>query len=442
MKTPLVLLAASLAGNALLAGLFVSRPGLLPPVVRDVFTSSTDRAATDAAEAADATHARRSRAAAKSAADAKAAAAARTGVWAALKTDDLPTLVARLRAAGFSAAVVRAVVNAQLEARFSARMNELLGTLGDTPFWKPEPFSSMNNPKFYESYTQLYRDRSKALRELLGDDFFAAGGADPTTAQRAQFGDLPKAKIALVQRIVDDYAEMLSQVRAATQGVTLPEDREKFALLEREKRADLAAILSPSELEAYEMRTSTITSRLRTGLTLMDATAAEFAAIFRAQQPFDELLNPTGGRSYTRDIQTRRTEAETQIAAQLKATLGDARYADYARATDYEYQQLARLAQNQGVGPDALVRAYDVRAAISAESMRIENARLGYAERAAALRALAEKARNQIAANVGLNVADAYAASATWLTAVQRGFTFQRNADGVWSFYPGPTAPK
>ena len=49
--------------------------------------------------------------------------------------------------------------------------------------------------------------------------------------------------LAVIQRINDDYAEMTAQLRAAMQGITLPEDRAKLLLLEREKRADLAALV-------------------------------------------------------------------------------------------------------------------------------------------------------------------------------------------------------
>ena len=440
MKLPPLLLAGSLAANAALLALFAFQPALAPPAFRDWFVGDAARAEQRAAE----TQAQRERADAT----ARAAAARRTTVWATLQSDDLRTLIARLRAAGFSPVVISAIVNARLEAAFSARMNALVGTLGDTPFWKPEPFSSGNNPKFYEAQNQIYRDRAKALREILGDDYFAAGGGDATAAQRRQFGDLPKAKIDLLQRIADDYAEMNAQVRAATGGIMLPEDRAKLALLEREKRADLAAILTPAELEDYEMRTSTITSRLRSGLTLMDATEAEFRTIYRVQQPFAETLYPApvgGIIRFTAEDSRLRTEAQNQIAAQLRTALGEQRYLDYVRSSNYEYQNLHRIAQQNNLPIDAINRSFDLRTSATEESMRLRDAKLEPAALATAMQALATSTKAKLVANLG-PAADNYMKNLPWLTSIERGYAVRISPDGTstttYSSAPPAPAPK
>ena len=435
MKPSTLLLAGTLSANAAFVAIFTFRPTLLPPAWREHFVSDATRAADLAAQ--------NKSTADRATAQARAADSQRAKTWANLNTSDLRTLVARLRAAGFSPAVIRAIVGARIEESFAARMSELLGSV-DAPFWKPDPFSSAQNPKFYEAQNQIYRDRTKALREILGDDYFAGSAIDATTAQRRQFGDLPKSKIELVQRIVDDYTEMNSQVKAAGGGVILPEDREKFALLEREKRADLATILTPAELEDYEMRNSTVTSRLRSGLTIMDASAAEFAVIFRAQQPFAEFLYPTGSYSFNAETSRQRTEAQKQIADQLRAALGEPRYADYARATSYDYQSLYRLAQRDNIPVDAINRAYDLRAATADESTRINDAKLSPADRSAALQALAASTRAKLASALGATVADAYVKSASWLTAIQNGHTIRLSPDGQLSIYIGsaPPSPK
>src|SRR5258707_692709 len=99
------------------------------------------------------------------------------------------------------------------------------------------------------------------FRDLLNDPFFATD--DVSATQRRQFGNLSRQKVDSVQRIEDDYSEMTSAIRAAMAGITLPEDRDKLALLAREKHADLAAVLTPGELADYELRSSPITSLLR-----------------------------------------------------------------------------------------------------------------------------------------------------------------------------------
>ncbi len=320
-------------------------------------------------------------------------------------------------------------------------MNELVGSI-DVPFWKPDAISSFNNPKFYETQSQIYRDRAKALREILGDDYFAGSAGDATAEQRRKYGDLPKSKIDLVERIADDYAEMISQVKAATNGIMLPEDREKLALLEREKRADLAAVLSPAELEDYEMRNSPMTSRLRGALTLLDASLEEYRTIYRIQQPFTDILYPTGSVSFTPDMARQRTESQKQVADQLKAALGEQRYADFTRASNYEYQNLFRLAQRDNVTVDAINRTYDLRASTAQESQRIQDAKLTPEARTAALQALVVDTKNKIIGNLGSNLAENYTKNLSWLNAIERGYTIRLSPDGSGiSMMTGPSTP-
>lgn len=417
-------------------GAFALRPAVAPSAIRDLFVNDATRAAVIATE----NRAQHTRAAAQARAAAAQAAARRSRLWSTLDAADLRTLITRLRAAGFPPVVIRAVISSRLESSFAARMSELVGSI-DAPFWKPEPFSSYGNTRFYETQSQIYRDRAKALREILGDDYFAGSAGEATAEQRRKFGDLPKARIELIQRIVDDYAEMASQVRASTQGIILPEDREKLALLEREKRTDLAAILSPAELEDYEMRNSPLLIRSRTALTLMDATEEEFRAIYRTQQPFADILIPAVFSAYTADIGRLRNEAQQKIADQLRITLGETRYADYARANNYEYQGLHRLAQRENIPIDAINRAYDLRATTAQESMRIHESNLSPADRSAALQALVVTTKNKLTATLGLAAAESFVKSASWLAGIERGYAIKFGGDGTSATYYSPPTP-
>jgi DNA-binding transcriptional MerR regulator len=427
MKLPAFLLTVSVALNAALAGAVLLRPDLLPPAALDLIPAA--RRAPPAV------------AAPRPAAPRVQAAAAAPRLWPALDRGDLRALVAQLRAAGFPAAAIRAILEARIEGQFAARMNALAGAIENTPFWRPTPANSFTNPRFAEERSQIYRDRARLLRELLGDDFLATAGGDPTAAQRRRYGDLPKARIDLLARIEDDYAEMISQVRAATQGVTLPEDREKLALLEREKRADLAALLNARELEDYTMRSSHITSRLRAAMTLMNASEAEFRTIHRIREQWPDPYERTGGYTDYSEPYQQRQEREKQLAAQLAAALGPARYAELERAQHHEFQQLARLARRDGLGLDAAVRAYDLRAGAAAESMRIyENKTLTADQKLAAMTALAGATRNQLSLALGPHAGAAYAQSASWLgyIAAGRAISFSGTSTTIRSL---PAAP-
>lgn len=432
MNLRLPVLVGSAALNAALVGLFVLRPSLAPAALRSWLPTESSPANAPKNPAASPAN---TPAAAKPSADGLAVS---DELWAALQSEDLPTLVQRLRAAGFPATMVRAIVEGEIERRFGPRLRELQRSVTDTPYWRQGSNSPlMGSAKIYEEVNQIYRERARLLRDLLGRDALAYAGMDPSVAQRMQFGNLSQAKIDLVQRINDDYAEMTSQVSAAMQGVTLPEDREKMALLEREKRNDLAAVLTPDELAAYEMRTSQVTMRLRSALTIMDATEAEFRTIYQAYEPVKDVLYPTMISSgfimmtSASDTSDKRTEATKQVNDQLKAALGDARYQQYQRANDNEFQQLYRLGQRDSLPYDTLVRAYDVRTAVSEASNRIANdTALTPDAKRAALKDLAQDARTKLLSTLGPGAGPVYVENSRWLPYLEQGRSFTVNPTG------------
>lgn len=435
-----ILLAVSLLANAALVAAFASKPALVPPSFRDYFTFGSGSPSSSSSSAS----ATKSPAAAPKRAAATATSANNSGhipLWSALQTDDLRALVERLRAGGFPIYLIRAILQHEISARYDARMRELTQGDPNSPFWKPTTSLGMDSKRMAE-YTALTRERSNLLKSLLGNFAWRDDGS-LTTADARRYGNLPQSKIEQIDRINADYAELNNQVRAAMNGITLPEDREKLALLEREKRADLVALLSPEELADYDMRNSPVTNRLRPALTLLNATEEEFRTIFNIQQAFNDQINPTNLAAMTPQERTnlmqQRTAAQAAMDAQLKAALGDARFAEFTRASDRDYQQLAQLEQRQNLPPGTAAQAYDLRNALSQESNRIFNDNsLGYDQKIAALQTLAQNTRTQLASTLG-SAGDAYLKSASWLSAVERGsaVTFSGTSTSIRSL-PNP----
>ncbi len=413
MKT--LFIAVSLTANLLLAA-FALRPALAPPVFRDFFdggsrpsvarssgtTSRTDRAPKAASQSA--------------------------GLWSRLQTDDLPTLAARLRAMGFPTAIVRAVISAEVSARYTSQLNALIND-PRIPFWKQTPGIRLDSPN-YEEYARLQRERSKLLRDLFSDPAFATD--DVTAAQHRKFGDLSRQKIDLVQRIEDDYSDMTSALHIGFGSVMLPEDRAKLALLTNEKHADLAALLTPEELADYEVRSSPMVALLGRNLGALDPSEAEFRAIVRAQQRYGAVVSPNGNLDAGNDPALRQ-QALQQLVADLQTGLGEARYADYQRETNREFQQLSAITQRENLPAALATQAFNLRDTVAAESTRIfEDPSLSPEQKRAALQTLAQNTRAQTLALLGPAAGAAYAKiQDTWLNRVEGGSALMLRNDTV-----------
>lgn len=399
--TPAILCLSTLL-NVAVVGVFILRPTLAPAAFREAFRIG-DRAV--------------------EAGPTKAKATARPGtpakLWPMLETKDLSAWVARLRAAGFPAAVIREMVQAEVNARYAARLRAFTEPDPNTPFWKLGAAGFGFDAAKAADYATLQRERARILREVFSDPFFA--GDEAGGSQRRQFGNLPRQKIELLQRIEDDYADMNAAIRAGAHGVILPEDREKLALLAREKRADLAGVLNAEEIADYEMRSSPITKLLSTMLGEFHATETEYRAIFEQQRALNERFPSDNGAMG--NYRERRT-AQQELEIQLRATLGEARYNDYARETSDAYQQLRRQVERENLPVEAGIRAFDLRNSVAQESLRIVgDAALSNEQKRAALTALAQTTRNEVTGLLGPTVGPAFVKTldASWLGYLEQG---------------------
>ena len=360
-------------------------------------------------------------------------AAAETKLWATLNPGDFRALVTRLRAAGFPPSVVRVVLTAQINASLRPRLQQLISTIEDNPFWSTDPGTGAVDPKARAASRELSAEHNRLLKEALGADFLADL---PETSEplRRRYGDLPREKIEKLERVELDYGELQAEMAAAARGLMLPEDREKLALLEKEKRADLAAVLSPRELEDFLMRSSSTTARLRAALTSLNASEGEFRAIYQAQSAFDEKFNNRGivGIAYLNaDIMKEQQAAQAQANDQIKLALGDQRFAEYLRSSDREFQSISRFAQQAGLPATVAVQTYDLRENLSKESNRIAaDPALTLEEKRTALQSLAQTTRAQITTTLGAEAGRGYLQLAErWLSSVERG--------GSVTFTPG-----
>jgi hypothetical protein len=399
-----LLIAASLLLNVVLALMVAARSPSSPPALRDFFSRPGSPADSNGA-------------ATKISATPSPTFSKNRPLWSTLVSDDPATLVARLRAAGFPASIIRALVSSQINARYNTRLRPFTEPDGNT-FWKN---TNVLNAERMAEYIRIEQERSRIFRELFKDEFFA--NADVSPAQRRFFGNLPAGKIGQLERIEADYEELGEILSSSRRGITLPNDLEKMALLDREKKADLAVVLSPEEFADYQMRSSMITRLLAGPLSGFDPSESEFRAIFQMQQTLNEKFpyNTGAGLSYLEN-DPERLALHAQLDEQLKTTLGAMRYAEYVRETNGEFRQLKQLVQRDKLPASAAIQAFNIRELVSQESNQIfDDPSLTGTQKRSALQLLAQNARSQFLAILGPTSGPAYVklAESGWLKTVE-----------------------
>lgn len=316
-----VLLAASLAANVVLA-LRTKSPVAASPAstTSPAIRASSPPAVADAARPAGTT-------------DVKAApVASATPVWKPVANDaDLHRLVTDLRGAGFPPAVIRAVVGQLLNDRFASRQPG-----AGQPFWK----QGVPTPETIAAQNALQKERQALFESLLGADARPSATMDMTSRQR-RYGHLSDEKLDAVARIERDYGEMNAELWARRRGNASGDGlsvRQGQQMMEEEKLADLATVLTPDELAQYEMRNSATARTVMNNLHKVEISEREYAQIYAAQKDLDAAYSTSAGAVNF----AQRQADQLVVHEKARAVLGEERFYSYLEGADMNYAQAAK----------------------------------------------------------------------------------------------------
>ncbi|WP_438480661.1 hypothetical protein [Oleiharenicola lentus] len=389
MKSLLItLLVASLAGNAALA-IYASR--VQATAGNSVASSSSGSSAS----------ASLSKITASSANGTPAASASAAPQWRTPRTDaDMRNVVASLRAAGYPPSMIRAVVNQMLQEKYRPEND------ADQAFWK----RNRQTPEERAAREEANKEIAATREELLGADGTPAALLSATDRSR-RYGNLSDDKVNALLKLDQEYNEVRSAAFANEQGGQNFRDRRtQQQALEAEKRADLVSILSPAELEAYDMRTSQAAQRVINNIRDIDVSEAEYAKLYQIQKA-QEAANPQAGELNGAEGMINRLVGQTETHEQTRALLGDERFFKYLESADNSYGQIAQFAAKQPAMNQATTYAlYQLQSEmmLSMASTRGTSNGAPSEQQIAQFRATAESYNTKLQSLLGAETAEAY----------------------------------
>ena len=256
-----------------------------------------------------------------------------------------------LTSLGLPPAAVTALVRARLYAPHDARRRELLTAASQSlPWWK-----FAKRPPTYDSSIHLTPAARKELHDLEAEARAATLATlgpvplDPTGSIAARYAFLSPEKAVLLDALEQDYRNLNSELRDELGRVRTTADREREKLLETERQRDLAVLLSPAEREILDQRTSPTATRLASRMLAFQATEEEYRVIYAIQKSFEQTsalaANPAHG-SRVPSI-----DSQPEFTKQIRAALGETRFADWESSTQTHVQALAQLAVVNNLPP-------------------------------------------------------------------------------------------
>lgn len=317
----------------------------------------------------------------------------------------------RLRGAGFPDWAVAALVGRRIDAHFDDVRRQRLGTTVIEPFWKSPDAAREQQRR--RTAREISREQAAMRQEILGP------GLDPASkSQASRFAFLPPEKAALVARLESDYSELSSDVRLESGArLMLDEDREKLGMIEREKRADLIAALTPGELAAYDLRFSPTARHVRGRMSHFDPTEEEFLAVYALQKAVDDRFPRTlGTANRSQDEMLARSQAETELRNQIKEALGEQRALAYERSSSSGYQAALKIVNHFDLPRENAAAVYALESEYRQRQQEAMRAGQDQSVRSQAVANLAAEARARVSALLGDEGATAFRESGgLWL---------------------------
>ncbi len=330
---------------------------------------------------------------------------------AALARDDA-SYVARLRAAGFPPAIIRDLVFSRVWDRYRTQRAALQPAARDE-YWRNGMFNySSLAPELRAKLRELSKQATAEVRSLLGD---GSESLDPMERRLhdQMAGVLTNDKVQQVQAIQRDYDDLAAQIRDRTKGMVLKADREALRLLERERRKDLEAALTPGELLEYDLRTGPTANNVRNRLANFEPTEQEFRALAKLQLDFDQrygLTNLSGAEA------DRRHAAEKDLLAQIQAALPPERFTDYKVAIDGMFSETNHFVSAYNLAPAVAKQIVALKQSTWSQIDDLNRPGVTAEQRATTLAALQQQVDTQLTAQLGPAIYANYKNSgATWL---------------------------
>jgi hypothetical protein len=265
-------------------------------------------------------------------------------------------------------------------------------------------------PELQEQLAELDREQRELVRRLLGVDLRTElarylGQVD-YVAQRYDF--LPEEKRQSAELVTLEHDELEDEIYRRSKGLLLSEDRAELRRLREERRVAFEAILTPEELQEYDLRYSDTAKNMRADLAGFEPTEEEFREIFRLRSAYDSSFAAVLDSDDDAALEAQ-AAGFFALSSELVEVLGKERAAEYQRVQDSDYLTLLQLGERFEASPDIARSVYNMKLAAEQFKVQIEsNPNLTVEQRLRTAAALARETERSVAATMGEEIFDEY----------------------------------
>lgn len=322
--------------------------------------------------------------------------------WRQIESRNFKNYIANLRSVNCPEETIRDIIAAEVNAIYGNKMRSLRIGQTETKYWQAGQM--WDAKKHFEQQKQvraLEKEKSALLIDLLGVD----PNEELNKEQRQwdywarQYSYLPEDKRERVEEIQANYSALEQEIYR--NGMVDDEDNKKLRELYDKRMAELSTFLTPDELKEYDLRASRLGGQLRHELDLLDPTEEEFRRIYDIRKTREHDLAHVYDQD-DKEAVKRRNDAVKETDEQIKAFLGEDRFAQLKRANDWNYRELVRLVERQELPRETADKVFDLKTDVEGEAVKIRGDKsLSQEERTLALKRLREEAETGFTESLG-----------------------------------------
>ncbi|MGI8966089.1 MAG: hypothetical protein ACR2H1_08395 [Limisphaerales bacterium] len=332
--------------------------------------------------------------------------------WREVESPDYKEYIAKLRAIHCPEETIIDIIVADVSKFYRSKLAPYRKPPEKFKFWENDDgWSRPRDVEFEKMARDNEKEKRKLLKELLGIDYAKEMAKQTGWPQREEefYKQLSADTKEKMSEIQQKFQEMKSDIYRKTRGYQDEDDAKELRKIEKLQTAELAKILTPEQLEEYQMRSSSIAQNLKYNeLQGFEASEPEFRAIVKAKLAAEDMQeNPDTGEKLSRE---ERAKLAKENAAALKEALGGDRYKELKLNEDYGYRELVKIAEKVGVDKAAAAQVHQMKDEVEKATRKIQSDRkLTPEQKKEKLQAIRAATEQEVAQQLGERGAKAYA---------------------------------
>lgn len=300
--------------------------------------------------------------------------------WRKIEAEEYHRYVANLRAIHCPEETIQDIIYNDVTKLYAEKQRALnreykYGPSGASDYWKTDNqfgYSAERNRKARE----LEKEKTDLLIALLGVDVekLRRERQGIPDYEALQYPFLTEEKRKQVKELAQRFQDQEQGLYQKWKDFFGDERNAEFVVLNKQRDAELAQILTPYEMEEYKLRQSNTSQQMRYSLQAFEPSEQEFRSLFKVEDAWTSVHgmyfqpdtdDPVEMKKWA-DMQKLRDD-------QYKQALGEDRYKEFSRAKSYEYQQLYRMVQSSGLPKETASKVYDVKEAAESQISKVRN---------------------------------------------------------------------